>query len=166
MKKIIITLILVVMCNCMVHSKEPSAGYRGFIEWDNSFGPVDYRHSENILDWIIYTGISTSHGYQFNNNLYLGAGLDVSIGNPGSMVPVFADFRYDRAFGKFTPFGDIRIGYNLAGNRGLYLSPTIGYRFNWGRKAAFNIGLGVTLLGDQEHDCVYNIFSARLGFDF
>lgn len=184
MKKTIITFLLLVICNITGYSKEPSAGYRGFVEWDNSYGP----NVEGILSSFIYTGISTSHGYQFNRNIYLGAGFDISIGYPGYMVPIFTDFRFDKAFGSFTPYVDIRLGYNIA-IEGLYFSPTIGYRINWGRKTSFNIGVGATLLGRDEYKTMYYgngktedsyinstyeekihrlypLFSLRLGFDF
>lgn len=148
MKKTFLIILLIMISTAVAFSRQPERGYRGFIEWDNTFGRADYdAESAGILDWIFYTGIATSHGYQFNSHVFLGGGLDLSIGHPGSMVPVFADFRYDAAFRKFTPFGDVRLGYNMASGGGIYLSPAVGYRFNWDHKTALNIGVGCTVLG-------------------
>lgn len=179
MKNILIFIMMCAAAFATSFACEPQQGYRGFAEVDASFGRTDE-------DGIYYGGISTSHGYQINKSIFAGAGLEVAGGFPGTMVPVFAQFRYDRAFGKFTPFGDIRLGYNIAGNGGLYFSPTIGYRLNWRRKANINIGIGMTLL-DHLSDKVkyeqvegrfnvttvpgkdhkpYLLFAFRLGFDF
>lgn len=148
MKRELISFVILSMCYLSGYTKEPLQGYRGFIEWDNTFGRSNYySESNSILDRIFYTGIATSHGYQFNHNIFLGTGIDFTIGYPGSMLPAFIDFRYDLLFGKFTPFGDVRLGYNMTAGGGIYFSPSIGYRFNWGRKVSLNIGIGYTLLG-------------------
>lgn len=102
------------------------------------------------------------------------------------MAPVFLQGRIDLKFGKFTPFGDLRLGANLAEGAGVYFSPTIGYRFNWGRKMGVNLGAGLSLAGyraehyeitvsDQNsldfqytgtHNHLRAYFSFRLGIDF
>lgn len=91
------------------------------------------------------------------------------------------DFRYDYSYRKFRPFGDVRIGYNIFD--GFYMSPTIGYRLNWGRKMNVNFGVGMTLLGMTD-DRIYvtspdgsrhsytkkhyaeTFFTLRIGIDF
>ncbi len=128
----------------------PKEGYRGFLEVGASGGMREIGASDGIgareyyytHDGIIF--ISTTHGYQFNENFFLGGGFILGFGVEGEF-PVYIDGRYDFKFNKITPFADLRIGYNLwkeghAG--GFWFSPTIGYRFNWGRKAGFNIGVG------------------------
>ena len=109
-----------------------------------------------------YTGVSTSHGYQFNPNLFLGAGLSIEYNKHSDsfIVPVFLQVRTDQKFGKFTPFGDLRLGYSCTDGGGIYASPTIGYRFNWGRKAAINIGVGMTVKGSS-----YDVFDIVTGDD-
>lgn len=174
--------------------RQPQQGYRGFVEWSNSlrsekFGNLDfagniYMYRENVF----YTGFTTSHGYQINPMFFVGGGLGMEkCRNLGDwIVPVFVHGRADFMFGKYTPFGDIRIGANLADGIGVYFSPAIGYRFNWGRKTGINIGLGLTLAGykAEHYEGTFNgpydydlhyvgtrhhmraCFSFRLGVDF
>lgn len=151
MKKTI-AIILTVITVCSVYASEPRRGYRGFYEWDNYFGSMPYfDHStgqeEKDLQWIL--GWSTTHGCQIDKHVFVGAGLLVGFGVPSleCTLPVFFDFRYDHSFDKFRPFGDLRIGYDLTDGGGIYFSPTIGHRFNWGRKLGLNLGIGLMLRG-------------------
>ena len=120
------TILLVLAIIAFIHAAEarqPKRGYRGFLEWSNSvrsdkFGVMDLYGNINMeRQGSFYTGFTTSHGYQINT------------------------------IGKVTPFGDIRLGANVAEGAGIYISPTIGYRFNWGRKMGVNLGAGLSLAG-------------------
>lgn len=128
-------------------AREPQRGYRGFVDWDNSI--TSYLIDEGQRETVWYTGISTSHGYQFNPHFFLGGGLMLTKSTTFDMatLPIFVQTRYDNTWGRFTPFGDLRIGFNCSDGGGLYFSPTVGYRFNWGRKANLNLGVGLTLKG-------------------
>lgn len=81
--------------------------------------------------------------------------------------PVFADFRYDSAFGRFKPFADLRLGYNVI-EPGFYFSPMVGHRFSCGSRANFNLGMGMMLLRIKDNDIDIHrcFFAVRLGFDF
>ena len=169
------------------HAKGLKQGYRGFVEWDNNLGYQHYIENgtqEYAHDFNWYIGISTSHGYQINQNVFVGAGALLTVSPSDIYLPVFADIRYDTTFGKFTPFGDIRIGYALF--ECFYFSPTIGYRISCGRKANFNLGLGLSVFGNANKKRVWKeinsgdetihyseqkdypacFFTVRLGFDF
>lgn len=132
-------------------ARQPSRGYRGFADWSNSitretiWSYTDGTNHVTVKDNLFFTGFSTSHGYQFSPNFYLGAGLGIEKNSKYDewIGPVFIDVRTDQEFGKFTPFADLRIG--MCG--GIYLSPSVGYRFNWGRKVGINIAAGYTLRG-------------------
>ncbi len=175
-------------------ARQPQRGYRGFVEWSSSL------RSENVGYWTLdktlasyrentfYTGISTSHGYQINPMFFVGMGLGMErCGKLDNWIaPVFVQGRADFLFGRFTPFGDLRLGYNIAEGGGLYISPTVGYRFNWGRKTGVNLGVGMSVagytaehyegsmtgpdsyeiqyVGKEHHTRVY--FTFRLGIDF
>lgn len=184
MKKTTLIIMMIMVC-VAAYAREPQRGYRGFIEWDNSFGKAEWfsnADGEDKHEDVLFIGLSTSHGYQINNHAFVGAGVMVSLGFPCMMLPVFADFRYDAAFGKFTPYADARVGYSISDGGSFYFSPTVGYRFNWGRKANFNLGIGLTLCGqtDEYHSVsgnqydetmvkehkLFPRFSLRLGFDF
>lgn len=175
-------------------ARQPERGYRGFIEWSSSlrtqkFGNFDlagnlFFERENLF----YTGVTTSHGYQIDQMFFVGAGLGMEKCSKldNWIAPIFVQGRADFLLGRFTPFADVRLGVNLAEGAGAYFSPTIGYRFNWGRKMGINLGAGLTLagykaehyegsfigpddyeiqyVGSRRHTRAY--FSFRLGFDF
>lgn len=152
MKRVFAAIFAIAIASLLTYARDPQRGYRGFFDWDNSIGSMPYfDHStgrdEKDVQWVL--GWSTSHGYQINKNIFVGAGILVAYGLPSldCTFPVFLDFRYDRSFNRFRPFGDIRIGYNLTDGGGVYFAPTVGHRFNWGRKLGLNIGVGLTLRG-------------------
>lgn len=147
-----IVLIIAVLAMLSAQARQPGRGYRGFVEWSNSLTSEDaYGMYGSRSETRFYTGASTSHGYQFNPALFVGAGLTVEgCGDTDRfIVPLFVQVRTDRAFGRFTLFGDLRFGYNMADGGGIYLSPTVGNRFNWGRKVGINVGIGLTLRGHK-----------------
>lgn len=155
MKRTII-LILATITLCQVaEARQPGRGYRGFLEWSSSLRSENFGYLDmngNLLinrENTFYTGFSTSHGYQINSLFFIGAGLGMErCGSLDNWVaPIFIEGRIDLKFGKFTPFGDLRLGANIAEGAGIYISPTIGYRFNWGRKMGVNLGAGLTLAG-------------------
>lgn len=194
MKKSILFVLAVALICHISEARQPRRGYRGFLEWDSSlrtekFGYPDidgniFMRRENTF----YTGFSTSHGYQINQIFFVGVGFGMERCDKANnwIAPVFFQGRADLQFGKFTPFGDIRLGVNLGQGAGVYFSPAVGYRFNWGRKIGVNLGVGLTLAGYKvEHydgvmvtpDCfviqylgssrrVRPYFSFRLGIDF
>lgn len=155
MKRTII-LILATITLCQVaEARQPGRGYRGFLEWSSSLRSENFGYLDmngNLLinrENTFYTGFSTSHGYQINPLFFIGAGLGMErCGSLDNWVaPIFIEGRIDLKFGKFTPYGDLRLGANVAEGAGVYFSPTIGYRFNWGRKMGVNLGAGLTLAG-------------------
>ena len=166
-------------------ARQPHRGYRGFVDASN-----DVRRTQVFTGSTTsyYSGLQTSHGYQFNPWLFAGAGIGVEYCQKfdSYIIPAFVQGRVDLRLGKLTPFGDVRVGYNLSEGGGAYFSPHIGYRFNWGRKVGINVGAGLTLqgytaavydvrlspegywtmnyIGDSKECNVY--FSFRLGLDF
>lgn len=195
MKKSILLLIamqIAFVCNAWEPkaTRYPERGYRGFVDVDFTVGKERGNAYYGKGEPLWYLGLSTSHGFQFDNKFFLGGGLMVSpvSSNKDGIIPVFAHFRFDTEFSNFTPFGDIRLGYNIAdGDKGtgVYFSPSVGYRFNWGRKLNLNLSLGMTVLGtkysdydyipQRESEGYYNVFTkrgadvfftVRLGIDF
>jgi hypothetical protein len=159
MKRLTILFFAALFAIC-ANALEPQRGYRGFIEWDNNIARYNYDVVGAQTDY--FTGLSTSHGYQFNKNLFVGAGLafDRNVDFDEWILPVYAQVRTDQNWGGYTPFGDLRIGYNLTDGGGIYFSPTVGYRFNWGRRLNLNVGVGLTLRGygvDKYNVNIYEI---------
>ncbi|MDE6310579.1 MAG: hypothetical protein K2L96_02020 [Muribaculaceae bacterium] len=149
MKKIALILCALAL-SCSAFAQQPAKGYRGFADWSNSFAAYKWAGDESKTA-LWFTGIFTSHGYQFTPNLFLGGGVGFEASTKMGLwtVPVFAHLRTDQQWGDFTPFGDLRIGYNVADGGGLYLCPSIGYRFYAGGAFAMNISLGMTLRGSK-----------------
>ena len=116
-------------------------GYRGFIDIEEyeSFAAIN---------------LSTTHGYQFNPNIFVGLGVDYFSIIGGSAWLKHADFRYDKTFkGKYNLYFDLKIFTQKADN--FVYRPAIGYRFNH-----FNINAGIWMgKGD-------NLFSIGIGWDF
>lgn len=194
MKRIFLLVAAVILLCPLSYGRQPQRGYRGFLEWSSSvrsysfyeWSPFPYFYSWR--ETTFYTGLSTSHGYQINSMFFVGAGMGIErcYALYAWIAPVFLQGRADFKFGIFTPFADLRAGVNLPEGVGMYLSPTVGYRFNWGRKVGINIALGLTLAGykteyfdgywigpddyeiryvDTRHK-VRAYFSFRVGFDF
>lgn len=171
-------------------AKQPAEGYRGFVEWSSEYRTerfYDYQKREGLF----YTGVTTVHGCQLNPMLFVGAGIGINRCNKidNWIAPVFADGRVDFKFGHFTPFADLRLGYNLAQGGGVYFSPSVGYRISLGRNVGLNFGLGLVLSGykveiydihypDEDNGMSYEItykgseyrtrpyFTFRVGLDF
>lgn len=153
MKRLFIASFAILLTAICSFGRQPEQGYRGFVDWTNRI-----YHHWNKTNYS--PGISTSHGYQFNPWLFAGVGLDYSLEDTGFFgnhyydidnyfLSIFADVRTDLQFGKFTPFADLRIGVNATSIGTVYFSPSIGYRFNWGRKVGLNVGVGYTLDGNR-----------------
>ncbi len=165
MKRTLIAFFVILLTTSCGFARQPERGYRGFVDWTNRI------YKNNSFSYYNHTnfcpGISTSHGYQFNSWLFAGVGIDYTLEDCGYYIwdkndkshyhlkfdptnyflSIFADVRTDLQFGKFTPFADLRIGMNATSSGKVYFSPSIGYRFNWGRKVGLNLGVGYTLDG-------------------
>ncbi|MDE7409990.1 MAG: hypothetical protein K2N09_08200 [Muribaculaceae bacterium] len=156
MKRIFILSAAIVLTALYGFSRQPERGYRGFVEWSNRYHHTNTYWNNIHLNYSeFYTGISTSHGYQFNPWLFVGAGIDYEVNHKdirhlyfsNYTLSLFVQGRTDLKFGSFTPFADVRIGYNANSSEdgNLYFSPSIGYRFDLGRKVGLNVGIGYTL---------------------
>jgi len=142
-------------------------GYKGFVDAGYTFADDDFERVE----------ISTSHGYQFNNYFFVGAGAGYhyypSDYVDGYAVPIFANFRANFINKNITPFADIKTGYSVGDLEGFYSYAGVGVRFGLANKKAINLTLGFTY---QEYD-FYNGgwyyyeddtsgFTMKVGFEF
>ncbi len=94
------------------HSTQPADlghGYRGFAELDFFAGGMPY--------------LSTTHGYQFNPRLFVGAGVGYGAVIGGTFPGVQVDVRFDAFEGKHSPYIDLRL------LNGAIFIPTVGYRY-------------------------------------
>lgn len=168
MKKLILVFLTLALA-AAASARDLGKGYRGFVDFGMTAGPMDYWPSDggepddNVCMW----EISTAHGFQINRHVFMGAGLMIGLEPMAEgMLPLYADFRYDFDFGRFTPFFDVRLGNDFCGPdyKRLYFAPTVGYRFLPRRKVGLNLGVGMTLLSDSGQTAP--LFSVRVGFEF
>lgn len=163
MKKTVIVLFIMLACSLTeVIGKNPERGYRGFVESESLFFPDLGFLSGGGGDSDFWTGVSTTHGYQINPYLFVGAGMsciwmfnDSNYNNDTPKIkylPLFVDVRTDLRFGRFTPFVDLRMGCNLLRHGAFSGALTLGYRFDWGRRVALNLAMGVNLRGQRYED--------------
>lgn len=144
-------------------------GYKGFIESGYSFG--DEERFE----------FNTSHGYQFNNYLFLGGGVGlhyypngISSYDECTLVPIFVNFRANFINKKITPFADVKSGYSVGDFEGFYASAGIGARFTLARKMALSIMVSYSY--QEYEDYYYDYYDyetyytdgigVKIGFEF
>lgn len=177
MKRIISSVILFLISVFAVGANDLRRGYRGFTEWNTDV--AFYNEGYSSCEW--HYGLSTTHGFQFNPHLFIGAGIWMECSESrsddrGLSFPVFLQVRTDRTFGKFPLYADLRLGCTIFGRKmynnedsKLYISPTLGYRLDWGRKVCLNFGIGLTLRGcdsGMNHITWHPQPSIRIGMEF
>lgn len=155
-------------------------GYGGFVDFGYTFGMGTNGMSSMEA--------TTSHGYQFSDKLFLGAGAGAHLYSEGVdniiIIPVFVDARYNISSGKIIPFVGLKAGYSIgltdaitAGSTsGLYVAPTVGVKYRMTRRMALNLTLGYTAqyvdyqysVGAKIFDRDGNIggFSIKFGLEF
>lgn len=121
-------------------------GYRGFFDLG---GGIGISPGSRFM-----VGASTVHGYQAAPFLFVGVGIaanDIAwkahngryeTSNDGFVTPVFGDIRVDMGAGKFSPFIDMRGGYDFICGNGIYLNPSVGVHYALSDNFGFNLSLG------------------------
>ena len=188
MKKLSLLLFLTLVSVFSIQAKDLEKGYRGFVDLNMEFGSYKaYRYIDNTnltnleeyrASYMLY-GVSTSHGYQFNPHFFLGAGvwLQAAAGDIRRHrieLPVFLQGRTDWTFGKVPLYFDLRVGISRGARElkavedKLLISPSIGYRLDWGRKVSANFGIGLSLHGGKQSNnfTFVPLTSIRLGIEF
>ena len=151
MKKILL-MIAVAFASLTASAQNIAGGcYRGFADAGYTIGIGDYNMGR--------FEINTSHGYQINPFLYLGAGLglhfmpeyetpdmDIALDRRESKVdiPVFANVKFNMGKGKSVPFIDGKVGTYVTNNGGVYLNVSAGFRIATNERQAVNISAGYT----------------------
>lgn len=110
-------------------------GYRGFAELGAAF-------ALNYPD-VMYQ-VSTSHGFQADPNIYMGAGFNLTYDatNEWFFVPLFANLRFSFSKGQFTPFVDVRAGYSPFATKGAYAALSIGAHYSLSSTLGLNLSVG------------------------
>ena len=127
----------------------PNKGYRGFGEL--SFGKgVDKNDNE-----FRHFAITVANGYQVSPKLFVGGGLGLydhyDDNTDVFMIPVFYDIRFDMIKAIASPFMEMRMGYSVGDNEGVYFAPSIGLRL-----ARFQVCAGYLLQGYNYETTIKN----------
>ena len=124
-------------------------GYRGFVDTGYSVGIGDYDFGR--------FEVNTSHGYQINPYLFIGAGtglhfmssyktknMDIPLDIRESKVdiPVFANLHCNFLKKKVSPFIDVKGGTYVTNKGGLYVNASAGCRYSFNEKQEINLSVG------------------------
>ena len=114
-------------------------------------------------------GFTTIEGIQLNRNTILGIGTGISFYNEGSLVPLFADIRFDcYNYKKYTVFvyGDggflFKISNKIEYSK-LFINPGIGLKYDLSRSLTGNFDLGFFVQQGPWRDSFINL---KLGILF
>lgn len=151
-KLVLILLVFCAMSQNAICQNVSSKCYRGFFDAGYTLGVGDFDFGR--------IEINTSHGYQINPYVFLGAGMGfhfmpeyktpdmqipLDIRDSKVDIPIFANAHVNFMKTKFCPFLDIKGGTYVTNNGGLYLNGSAGLRIATNEKQAINISLGYTL---------------------
>lgn len=143
--------VMLICSACMVSNAQNTSGncYRGFVDAGYDVGIGDYDFGRFV--------INTTHGYQFNPYIFLGAGtglhfmskyetknMDIPLDIRESKVdiPVYANTHVNFTKGKIAPFVDGKAGTFVTNNGGIFLNISAGCRIASNEKQAVSIAIG------------------------
>ena len=116
-------------------------GYKGFVELGmgatfHNYGIVAEQKGNQRFTTAYGIELMTSHGFQFNNRLYLGVGIGINeCTETNIMIPMFADFRINILNKRISPVLYFRGGYAVGEYHGGYAGLGIGIRIGLKRNA-------------------------------
>lgn len=125
-------------------------GYKGSFEVGFAAGAGDTGHNRGEFLLV--------NGYQFNDWFSAGIGTGIQVWQVTQQVtlPVFADFEATFMHKTISPYADLRLGYcwglsedDALPKDGIYISPTVGFRWGMGRNTALKLGVGYLVQGSK-----------------
>lgn len=110
-------------------------GYNGNVSISENIG-INKGLINNVVE------ITTSHGYNFGDGMYMGGGIGLNFGLNGSFagVPMFYEMKYNIVDWKISPYVDCRVGTTIGAehdNPAFLVSPGFGFDY---RKISFRAG--------------------------
>lgn len=108
------------------------SGYQGFIDQGPALRIMD--------DWASSISVSTTHGFYFNENIYVGVGVSFEGNNDMFVMPLYTALKYNFNYDhKVTPTMQLRLGSYLGDHVGSYGDLSFGLRFGSSRDFAINV---------------------------
>lgn len=169
MKKLLF-LLLMSLFFVNAHAENTKKGYHGFLDVGYCYyvgGTLDPSTIE----------ITTSHGYQFNPYLFLGAGVGIDItgkaewGDIGGMpyskrdskidIPVFLNLRTNFTKTRFIPFFDAKAGVYVTNGTQIYANGALGCRYSFGN----NLGLSLAVGYEYRKVTVNQLYISKYGYN-
>lgn len=154
MKQFFLITIILLTANISIAQEEmvvkTPSGYQGFLEQGNSYRLAD--------DNTYIVGFSTTHGFYFGNNTFVGIGVAFEGGEDFFAVPIFTAVKYNFSYRKnITPTIQVRVGSYISDNVGPYADFALGLRFGSKRDFAVNVMLtGSYYVNAKQHKNIYN----------
>ena len=134
MKRIIFSLVtLCLMCVKANARDYRTKGYMGFVE----------ETIATNFDKTTLWSFNTVHGYQMNQNSFIGAGIGIVTDSEKNnfVVPLYGDIRCTMLKTKVAPYIEARVGYSFADLEGIYISPTLGVDIAFTEKFGLYAGI-------------------------
>lgn len=135
-------------------------------------GSIGALYGFGLNDNVNNLGFTTEHGYRFNDQLFMGAGigfvkleqikgaeLDIAY------IPLYLDIKgYLWNNRKITPFASFDVGMALREDGGLLITPAIGCTYRCGRRLGFSLSLGYNRVKIYEYN--YDSMNLKFAFNF
>lgn len=140
MKKIVILMaVLAAMLPAVQAQEEKPAvripsGYRAFVQQETLYRLTkdDYKH--RIM------GVTTTHGFYFNDHCYIGIGFGFVGGEKFFTMPIFTSFMWNMSYSSaVSPLLQLRVGSYLGDGNGSYGDLGFGLRFASKKRFAVNV---------------------------
>ncbi len=122
------------------------SGYKGFADMG---GGVCFNGEGSQFS------LSTSHGYQFNPYIFLGAGAGFDLYYGDFAMPIYADFRANFINRNVTPFAGVKLGYSATSMSGVFFSPSLGLAFALSNGFGLNLSMAYKLQSYEYYDSYY-----------
>ena len=132
---ILAAFLLAAVCVSAQNSNAFEKGYRGNVSLTGNVG-INKGLINNAVE------LTTSHGYNFSDGMYIGGGIGVNASFHEYVgIPVFLDMKYNIIDWKLSPYIDFRIGMEMlcGDNNELSFMASPGLGFDY-RMMSFRIG--------------------------
>ena len=131
-------------------------------------GWVDENKVSNLfLPFRAY--VSTTHGYQFNNYVFLGGGVEFGCFNTDALtIPIFADLKVNFTNADVSPFAELKGGAFVGRFYGMYLTRALGVRIRLKKLDAINVAIESTEHKSRKpnYKGTYTGIMIRVGYEF